>query len=158
MWTDSSLTWDSHAYSLRKGKKKRDANSQGKEDRHAPLGGNRCWRPREPEEVPAHAWQHLRPGFTLSSDSGASKAEECSSGGMDPHELGRHSNCGSPMLPSHLGLPLTLQGLRPARGGGGGVCSGSSHDPWGLYLLVCGVRNKKLRWRWEDWMGEEVLE
>lgn len=37
MWTDSSLTWDSHAYSLRKGKKKKDANSQGKEDRRVPL-------------------------------------------------------------------------------------------------------------------------
>ena len=30
MWTDSSLTWDSHAYSLRKGKKKEMQIPKGK--------------------------------------------------------------------------------------------------------------------------------
>ena len=119
MWTDSSLTWDSHAYSMRKGKKKRCKFPREGGQTCAPLGGNHCWRPREPEEVPAHAWQHLLPGFTLGSDSGASKAEECSSRGVDPHKQGRRCNFGTPMLPSHLGPPLTLQGLRPVWGWGG---------------------------------------
>lgn len=76
MWTDSSPTWYFHAYSLMM---KKDANSQGKENRSAWGGGCECsgrkgaklaqeevsvgdpvnWR-----RLPAHARWHLFPCFT----------------------------------------------------------------------------------------------
>ena len=38
MWTDSSLTWDSHAYSMRKGKKKKMQIPKGRRTDVCPSG------------------------------------------------------------------------------------------------------------------------
>ena len=110
------------------------------------MGRNCCWRPWEPEEVPAHAWQHLCPGFTLGSDSGASKAEERSSGGFNPHKRGRRSNCRTQCYhptwapTDTLGTETTEQASWARAGGGGGATV--SHR---LLPAHCGVHNKKLR-------------